>query len=213
MTAGWCSRTVRAAVFAAVCVLLAALGHVLMSGTAVPWPAVTGGAVLTGGAAWWLAGRERGPVPVGAFTVAAQGALHGFFSFGQGAGAGAGAAGGMSGPSGMGAMEMGHAHVMEQGPAVMEQGPAAAPGMLAAHLLAALLSGAWLAYGERAAFRLLRAVAGWLRAPLRPLPRVPALPGRPPVRARRADDGGAPRPLPLAYAITPRGPPEGFAVA
>ena len=33
MTAGWCSRTVRAAVFAAVCVLLAALGHVLMSGS------------------------------------------------------------------------------------------------------------------------------------------------------------------------------------
>ena len=35
MTAGWCSRTVRAVVFAAVCVLLAALGHVMMSGSQV----------------------------------------------------------------------------------------------------------------------------------------------------------------------------------
>ena len=40
-------------------------------------------------------------------------------------------------------------------------------GMLAAHLLAALLCGLWLAHGERAAFRILRAVAGWLAAPLR----------------------------------------------
>lgn len=36
MTAGRCSRTLRAAVFAVVCVLLAALGHVLMSGSEVP---------------------------------------------------------------------------------------------------------------------------------------------------------------------------------
>ncbi len=36
MTAGWGLRTVRAAVFAVVCVLLAALGHVMMSGSQVP---------------------------------------------------------------------------------------------------------------------------------------------------------------------------------
>ncbi len=36
MTAGWGVRTVRTAVFAAVCVVLAAFGHVLMSGRDVP---------------------------------------------------------------------------------------------------------------------------------------------------------------------------------
>ena len=60
MTAGRGVRAVRAAVFAAVCVLLAALGHVLMSRTAVPWWALAAGAAVTGAAAWCLAERERG---------------------------------------------------------------------------------------------------------------------------------------------------------
>jgi hypothetical protein len=36
MTAGWCSRTLSAAVFAVICVLLAALVHVVIRGDAVP---------------------------------------------------------------------------------------------------------------------------------------------------------------------------------
>lgn len=83
MTSGWCSRTVRAAVFAAVCVLLAALGHVLMSETAVPGWALAAGAAATGVTAWLLAGRERGPWLVGAVAVAAQAALHALFAFAQ----------------------------------------------------------------------------------------------------------------------------------
>ncbi|MGC9379871.1 hypothetical protein [Streptomyces sp. MH13] len=83
MTAGWCSRTVRAAVFAAVCVLLAALGHLLMSGTAVPWWAVAAGLAATGGIAWWLADRERGPLAVVCVAVAAQTVLHASFSLAQ----------------------------------------------------------------------------------------------------------------------------------
>ncbi|CAL9664720.1 hypothetical protein SUDANB126_07178 [Streptomyces sp. enrichment culture] len=43
MAAGRCSRTVWAAVFAAVCVLLAALGHVLMSSSQVPGRALLAG--------------------------------------------------------------------------------------------------------------------------------------------------------------------------
>ncbi len=86
-------------------------------------------------------------------------------------------------------------------------------GMLAAHVLAALLCGLWLAHGERAAFRILRAVAGWLRAPLRTLLRPPAPAGRPRVRARRADARRTPRTLLLTHAITSRGPPAGGAVA
>ena len=60
MTAGWGTRTTRAAMFAAVCVLLAALGHVLMSGAHVPWWALAVGVAATGAVGWCLAGRERG---------------------------------------------------------------------------------------------------------------------------------------------------------
>ncbi|MER7336430.1 hypothetical protein ABT403_01035 [Streptomyces sp. NPDC000075] len=86
-------------------------------------------------------------------------------------------------------------------------------GMLAAHLLAALLCGLWLAYAERTAFRLLRAVAGWLRAPLRLLfGPVPPVPHRPRVRMRRVRERQALRRLFLVHAITSRGPPTGTAV-
>jgi len=53
------------------------------------------------------------------------------------------------------------------------------------HLLAALLCGLWLAHGERAAFRVLRAAAGRLAAPLRLLLALPATPDRPRIRVRR----------------------------
>jgi len=82
MTAGRCSRTVRAAVFAAVCVLLAALGHALMSGTHVPsghWPP----GWRDGAAGWCLAGRERGLPLVVTVVVAAQTVLHSAFSLAQ----------------------------------------------------------------------------------------------------------------------------------
>ncbi|MFJ9045975.1 hypothetical protein [Streptomyces sp. NPDC102347] len=73
--------------FAAVCVLLAALGHVLMSGTAVPsWAlavAVAVAVAVTGGAAWCLAGRERGLLVVSSVVVAAQTALHVWLSYVQ----------------------------------------------------------------------------------------------------------------------------------
>jgi hypothetical protein len=87
-------------------------------------------------------------------------------------------------------------------------------GMYAAHLLAALLTGLWLAYGERAAFRILRAVAGWLAAPLRLLLlALPVPPHRPRLRARRPRSQRAPRLVLLGHAITHRGPPLGTAVA
>ena len=47
MTSGWCGRAMRAAVFAAVCVLLAALGHELMSGGQVPAWALAAGTAAT----------------------------------------------------------------------------------------------------------------------------------------------------------------------
>ncbi|MEU6680036.1 hypothetical protein [Streptomyces sp. NPDC046925] len=264
MTAGWCSRAVRAAVFAAVCVLLAALGHVLMSGAPVPGWVLGAGAFGVGGTAWALAGRERGLPLVVAVTVAAQAALHSGFSLAQAAAQpsggvplvrrwvrhllcagpmGGGATGGgqgsaMSAPmpgsgtavgtvsapvpgatpmpampdmselSSMGSMD--HMDHMGGGHDMSGMSPT---GMLAAHLLAALLCGLWLAHGERAAFRVARAFAGWLVAPLRVPLALPAPAHRPRVRPRRHRSAGRPRQLLLVHVITSRGPPAGTAVA
>ncbi|WP_053913061.1 hypothetical protein [Streptomyces sp. TP-A0875] len=90
-------RFLRAAVFAAVCVVLAAAGHTLASCAAVPlWTLGAGflGAVLV---AVPLAGRERSLALITALLTAGQTALHALFGLGQHAGATAassGAAGG-----------------------------------------------------------------------------------------------------------------------
>ncbi|GAX58159.1 hypothetical protein [Streptomyces olivochromogenes] len=228
MTAGWGARTVRAAVFAAVCVLLAALGHVLMSGSTVPWWTMAAGFAATTGVGWCLAGRERGLALVVPAAVVAQGALHSAFSLAQSAASGAGtgsvahAMSGMSmGSTSMDAMDMGSMgpvstgsseHAEHLGQLAHGVGGTSSFGMLAAHALAAVLSGLWLAYGERAAFRVLRAVAGWLAAPLRLSLALPAPPRRPRLRPTRERSERVPR-LPLAHTIISRGPPAGIAVA
>ncbi|GGX62627.1 hypothetical protein [Streptomyces fructofermentans] len=247
MTAGWGVRTVRAAVFAAVCVLLAALGHVLMSGVPVPWWAMAGGGVATAAAGWALAGRERGLAVVVTVVVVAQTVLHEAFSLAQSAlpGAapapgGAAAGGTGSGAGGLprrdpmahdmgsmdtmptGSMSLDHmaldhvslesmdlAHTHHLGHSTPDT---SSFGMLAAHLLAALLCGLWLAHGERAAFRILRAVAGRLAAPLRLLAALPTPPHRPRLCVRPRSER-APRRLLIVLAITSRGPPVGTAVA
>ncbi|MER8012215.1 hypothetical protein [Streptomyces sp. NPDC094149] len=220
MTAGWCARTSRAAVFAAVCVLLAALAHELMSGGRVPGWALAAGAAATGAAGWCLAGRERGPALIVPVVVGAQAVLHTAFSYARSATAGtggratdsmtvmdmtggnSGAAMDMSGPGSMGGMHMDHA-----------AGGSPSLGMLAAHLLAALLCGLWLAHGERAAFRVLRAVGARLAAPLRLPLAPPPTPRHPLPSFGRPRSDRAPRLLLLVHAITSRGPPVGTAVA
>jgi hypothetical protein len=227
-------------VFAAVCVLLAALGHVMMSGSHVPAWALAAGGAGTGVAGWCLAGRERGlPLIVGV-VVAAQTVLHSAFSLAQPtvAGTAESAPGDVASMdmgsmgNGMGSMHMDSMHMdsmhmdsMHMGSVQMDSmdvgqmsmadsmGGSSSYGMLVAHLLAALLCGLWLAYGERAAFRILRAVAGWLAAPLRLLLALPATPDRPRLRVRRRRSDRAPRLLLLVHAITSRGPPLGTAVA
>ncbi|MFI6657654.1 hypothetical protein ACIBL8_19295 [Streptomyces sp. NPDC050523] len=220
MTAGRCSRTLRAAVFAVVCVLLAALGHVMMSGTDVPAWALAAGVAVTGGAGWCLADRERGLPLIVTVVVAAQAALHSAFSLAQSATGGTDSMDAKSSlgsvpsmPSmPMGQMNMAGMEAMDPvHPAGQFTGGASSFGMLAAHLLAALLCGLWLAHGERAAFRILRALAGWLTAPLRLLLATPYTPDRPRIRARRRRSERAPRLL-LVHAITSRGPPPGTAV-
>jgi hypothetical protein len=236
-------------VFAAVCVLLAALGHVMMSAGDLPLWAPAAGVVVTGAVGWCLAGRERGLPLIVAVVVAAQAVLHSAFSLAQSAAAEP--ASGSAAPVGMGSwghdtgsmasmasmtsmgsmdmgsmdmgsmsmdsLNMGHiGHMWHMGMGNMAMGNSSGGtssfGMLAAHLLAALLCGLWLAYGERAAFRILRAVAGWLAAPLRLLFALPVTPDRPSIRGRRRHSDRAPRLLPLVHAITSRGPPVGTAV-
>lgn len=282
MTGGRSCRAVRAAVFAAACVLLAATGHVLMSSAPLPWWALptAGAATFTG--AWLLADRERGVLTVTAASVVAQAALHTWFSFAQAAahastgggaslaqqwarhllcGAGgsaplpeadavravtdAGLADRLDGPppghaqhsmgmqetvtsappahatgahdmAGMGDMGsmsgMGSSGGTDGMHSGHDMGGMSPLGMLAAHLLAALLCGLWLAYGERAAFRVGRAVAGWIVAPLRLALRLPPPPHRPRLRPRRDFGARNARRLLLVHAITSRGPPLGIAV-
>ncbi len=279
MEAGRESRTVRAAVFAAVCVLLAALGHVTMSGVGVPSWALAAACAATAAAGWCCTGRERGRVFVTAVTVVTQFVLHSLFSLGQvsaegmsrggaslaqqwakallcGTGAaarlspaeadrvvhaaglghqlsglppGMGSTGSMGSMGSMGAMpgmgSTGSMDSMDPMPGMGSMSPmpstgmahmavhGGAYGMLAAHLLAALLCGLWLAHGERAAFRIGRALAACLFAPIVLLIRIAEPPHRPRVRADRHPDSRPLRSLLLVHAITTRGPPRGTAVA
>ncbi|GHJ41252.1 hypothetical protein [Streptomyces sp. TS71-3] len=83
MTVGWFCRALRAAVFAAVAVLLGGLGHRAMSGLPLPWWAPAAGVAASFAGALFLAGRERGaPLVVGAL-VASQAVLHVLFTLAQ----------------------------------------------------------------------------------------------------------------------------------
>ncbi|MEU0474893.1 hypothetical protein [Streptomyces olivaceus] len=232
---GWC-RAVRAGIFAAVCVLLAALGHATMSGDPVPWWTLAAGAAATGAVGWLLAGRERGLPLIVTVVTAAQLVLHETFSKAQtlaasplshppaSTGVGSphahsmhtGSMGGMDTGS-MGGMDMGGAahagHGMPGLGHAHSMSGASSVGMFAAHLLAAVLCGLWLAHGERAVFRVLRAAAAWLAAPLRLLLALPTPVCRPSVRRRRTAVVDATVRLLLRSSLTFRGPPVGAAVA
>ncbi|WP_258312035.1 hypothetical protein ACQ9ZG_30290 [Streptomyces araujoniae] len=84
-------------------------------------------------------------------------------------------------------------------------------GMLAAHVVAALLCGLWLARGERAAFQILRALAERVALPFFLLDALRPLPSAPPTSA---DDRSASRPQSrlLVHTRVTRGPPREIAV-
>lgn len=209
MRPGWCSRAIRAAAFAAVCVLLASLGHVMMSGNHVPGWALAAGLVATGATGWCLAGRERGLPLIVTVVVAAQTVLHSAFSLAQPASGESASMDMDMGSMRTDSMDMGHTSMSSMDSRPMGD---SSTGMLIAHLLAALLCGLWLAYGERAAFRILRAVASRLAAPLRLLLALPVPTDRPRIRVRRLRSDRAPRLLLLVHTITSRGPPARTAV-
>ncbi|MEV1011971.1 hypothetical protein [Streptomyces sp. NPDC049881] len=245
MTVTGTLRLLRASAFTVLCVVLAALGHVLFSGSHVPGPTLVTGALAVGTPCWFLAGRERAFPSVTGATVAAQAGLHMLFSLGQAhehtphrpsvaqrlaqtllCGDGdvplpqheaehlvtaAGLGSRLAQDTG------GHAHHLATTAVENAAGHAAhgagSPAMLAAHLLAAVLSGLWLAHGERAVFRLLRTLARWALAPLSlPLSAPAPSPDHAPGSRARPDKVTSRRALLLTHSITSRGPPGAPAV-
>ncbi|MCT9075940.1 hypothetical protein [Streptomyces fulvoviolaceus] len=189
-------RSLRAAVFAALCVLLAAGGHALATGMAPPvWTQVAGFApVFTAG--WLLGGRERSLASIGGATLTAQGGLHVAF----------------------GAVRP-HTMTVMHGMRMMHAAAhphALTPHATTAHISAAVLLTWWLRRGEAALWSLLRraatlvpGLAAWWQV-LRGARAVPAAPGfvRP-----SADGPRALRGLLLRHAVQRRGPPTGIPYA
>lgn len=208
-------RALRAALFAVVCVALAAVGHSSMSAHQLPAFGLLGAFAATAAAAWAAAGRRRGTPTIAGAMLVLQGALHMLFSM-TGAHPAAQGTGDAQATTHAHAMTAGHPSMgstasmnpvesLPMSPMAMDSGA----GMLAVHLLAALLCGLWLAHGEAAFFTLAEAALAYAFTPLRLLfarVRVPDAP-RGPVRRPR---GNAHRPhtVVLAHTVSRRGPPR-----
>jgi hypothetical protein len=183
-------RALRAALFAAVAVILAAMGHSSLSAHDLPLPSLLGALGVTTAAGWLAAGRRRGAGSIGAGLLAVQAVLHLVLS---------------GGPS----PAPRHHHGHPAGPA--DTADAAAgfaddAAMLAVHLAAAAGCALWIAHGEAAFFRLARTALAFAFTPLRrlvavwlPLPSRPAL--RPSHRPRRLHG------VVLTHFVVRRGPP------
>ncbi|MFF5206129.1 MFS transporter [Streptosporangium sp. NPDC000396] len=173
-------RLMRAAVFSAVCVTLAALGHLAAGGSGpAPWAMAAGGAATTATAVL-LAGRERSATTINVGLSATELFLHELFAF--------------SDPSGSSLAA--HLH---------GQGLGESLGMLIAHLTATLITGWWLACGEAVLWALLRRAGRRLGLMLRllPFPVTPDVPGR---AAFPAFAVIPPRGV-LRHTVSRRGPP------
>ncbi|NEA66916.1 hypothetical protein [Streptomyces sp. SID12488] len=189
MSASPAVRSLRAAVFAAVCVLLAVAAHGLGTG-GTPSAEVGGvGFAAVFAAGWLLGGRERSLPGIGALMLVTQTGLHAGF------GAVRGRAVAHAHHSGM---RMPHAHLH-----------AMSAHAVSAHVVAALAASWCLRRGEAALWSLLRwavafvpgLVAWWRDAPV-------GLPRTAPGRVSSLVAGV--RRLLLRYAVSGRGPPTGI---
>ncbi|MFE7929217.1 hypothetical protein ACFU6S_10810 [Streptomyces sp. NPDC057456] len=203
MSASPAVRSLRAAVFAAVCVLLAAAGHGLATGATPPLWADGAGFLAVFTAGWLLGARERALPGIGAAMLTTQAGLH--FAFD--------AARSRTAARTMPAMPMTSAHGMHahgMHPYGMHLPAhtvtAMTPHATAAHVLAALAASWWLRRGEAALWSLLRravaflpGLAAWWRVTPVPLP-VPSVHCAAPAPA-------PPRQRLLRHAVSRRGPP------
>ncbi|MEV6055088.1 hypothetical protein [Streptomyces sp. NPDC052107] len=187
-------RSVRAAVFAVLCVLLAAGGHAMATGMAPPVWVQAAGFVPVFAVGCLLGGRERSLVAIGTGTLAAQGGLHLVFH----------------------AVEPHHAAMVMHGMRMVQAPHALTPNATAAHAGAALLLAWWLRRGEVALWSLLRwavafvpGLAAW-RQVAGGVWRAPAGPG---LVRRAGGESWALRQVRLRYAVHRRGPPTGMSYA
>ncbi|WP_157916339.1 hypothetical protein [Streptomyces xinghaiensis] len=194
---GSLTRLLRAALFAAVSVVLAATGHAVMSGHDIPFPALLAAFGITGTVAWLAGGRRRGVLSIAGTLLAVQTVLHLIFTDGPGtAAAHPRTPGGPLPEAGRTGAGAGPAHGVRAAPDLTglavpgEHSEHATLAMLAVHLLAALCCAVWLWRGEAAFFRLLRCLGSLALMPLRTL-----------LRAVRYGTPAAPRPVrpPLPY--------------
>ncbi|MFX4292911.1 hypothetical protein [Streptomyces bohaiensis] len=200
MRPGRALRGIRAAVFAAVCVLLAAVGHAHAGEPAAPALALPALLVLAA-VSWAAGGSRRGPIGVTAAAVGSQAALHLLFTLGA--------------PHQGTTAHAVHMHPGAEGSPAVHDAAAGGPlglslTMAAAHLLAALVSGWWLAQGERAVFGLLARTGARLTVLRLVPPPPPALPG---VRAAAPDSPAPSRSRLLLHSVISRGPPRARAAA
>ena len=172
--------TLRAAVFAAVCLGLGVTAHRLMSGTAIPvWAMVLGGLGAYVPARLGTR-RERGLVGILVLMGLAQVALHLLFAFAQDTAVAAAARSMPTQPSSMSmppSMSMSGMHMAPGAsmpgvtmPATAMHGMSMSgtggamrmgAGMLLGHVLAAAICAWWLRRGESAVHRLARSATGW----------------------------------------------------
>ncbi|MEV0588837.1 MFS transporter [Nonomuraea sp. NPDC050310] len=142
MTAQLPLRLARAAGFAAVCVALAALAHVLAGGPAPGVGAVAGGGTAVLLTALGMAGRERSPTTIGVTLGAAQFGLHELFG------------------TATDYLPVHHGSTLGM-----------SLGMLLAHAAATAVTGWWLARGESALWSLIRRLgARLIRVPALSVP-------------------------------------------
>ncbi|MGW2620250.1 hypothetical protein [Streptomyces sp. NPDC001500] len=208
MSASMAVRSLRAGVFAVLCVLLATGGHALATGVApAAWVQLVAAAPVFAGA-FLLGGRERSLVGIGAGTLASQGALHLAFHTARPHSAMV-----------MQGMRMSSSPAHPLSPHTLTSHAmtshaltphAVTPHATAAHIVAALALTWWLRRGEAALWSLLRwavalvpGLAAWWRL-VRGFRGGSGTPGR----ARCTADGPRPpRPARLRHAVHRRGPP------
>ncbi|MFD5817193.1 hypothetical protein [Streptomyces sp. NPDC127038] len=200
MNASPAVRSLRAAVFAVLCVLLAAGGHLLATGQAPPLRAEGAGLLAVFAAGCVLGGRERSLYGIGGAMLVAQAGLH--LGFEAAAPRMAMTMHGMPGMHGM--------------PMAQPSAHALTPHATAAHVAAALVATWWLRRGEAALWTLLRravsfvpGLAAWWTT------RTGARPAQAYGNAVTRTPAGAwpPRTALLRHAVSRRGPPAGLATA
>lgn len=209
-------RAIRAALFAVICVGVAAVLHGLADGSRPSWLDVVVGIPVVWLAALPTLGRERSGVELTAGLGAAQVGLHYLFTYlctVTGAPHATVAVTATPAPPAM-AFPMPGMPGMDMSPTASHPSGAA---MFAAHAIAVLICGWWLGQGERDFFALCRVVAALFAVPLRRLTDaiaalctlacVSTANGVPRRVLALPNDGLRQRRTPLLTSVTFRGPP------